>query len=1097
MPQAKKLQCLLSLLLLSSTAMQVSAQSRVISGSVKDEKNYPLQGVTVKVKNSPSGATTDAKGNFTFNANGNADSLIVTFIGYNRQSLSMAASNNFSIILQQASTSLTDVVVVGYGQQKKESVTAAISTISSKELVQSPVANISNALAGRLSGLTAIQTSGKPGADASTLYVRGVGTYTGNTAPLVMVDGVARDSYNDIDPNEIETLSILKDASATAVYGVRGANGVILITTKRGKTGTPRISASAQTAYSEFNKMPNFVNSYQYATLKNEQTFENYWVQYGKGYTDWSQFVKDRDANWTTSGGLYFSPEDIKYYQNAHTPAIDGKPNPYYDPYFHPDVNWKDQIFRKTAPQKQVNANVTGGTNAVKYFLSFGYLNQGGLFNTSFMPFSDEMQFKKNRYNLRGNFDFDVNKDFKISLDLGTQYIQLTGMDNDQYIWEKRILWASPLSSPGYKDGKFLIPYTQTTNDQTNPLYAIANSNNYNLTNNSTLNSSLKLSYKLDFITPGLSVNARGAYDSYFSSRTGGKSYPLLYNFRPNPNGDKLNPIIYLVNDIKPNERWADWYNEKNRKIYTEFSINYARDFGKHAVTGLLLGNTEKFFNPKLVPDLPHAYVGMAGRVTYGYAGKYLAEFNMGYNGSENFPKGQRYGFLPAVSAGWVASNENFFPKNDLLTYLKFRGSLGKVGNDKITIPGTTIEARYLYLPDAWNYSSSQIYDGYFYGTQTDRNYVMGAIESALGNPNVTWETSTKGNIGFEARLWKDKITVTFDHFNEKRINILSYKGTVPAVMAATLPPYNIGSVRNWGNELEVGYNDRVGKVDFWVKGNISNNKNEILFQDEAITPGLEYQAATGRPINQGLWLQSSGLYTSWSELYEVDGSGNPILTKPVAAKNKMGKSYTNASGNVVYQKDLGYGGAMLQPGEVRLIDYNEDGVIDQKDFVRSGATNIPTISYGFSFGFSYAGFDFSALIQGVSGTARNAMYSTSPHFNKQEALFDVDLNRFTEERYKNGEKIDFPIAGYNMAAKNNTFFMINTAYTRLKNMEIGYTVKASLLKRIGISSARIYANGNNLITWCPKPIWGDPENLNYVGYPLTRTYNMGLNVNF
>lgn len=1094
MRHVNTLQCLLSLFLISSTASQVKAQSRIISGSVKDEKNTPLQGVTVKIRNSNLGATTDNKGHFSFAASGNPDSLIITFIGYNREAVSLAASSNFNITLVPATTGLTDVVVVGYGQQKKESVTAAISTISSKELVQSPVANISNALAGRLSGLTAVQTSGKPGADATTLYVRGVGTYTGNTAPLVMVDGVARDSYNDIDPNEIETLSILKDASATAVYGVRGANGVILITTKRGKSGAPKISASAQTAISNFAAMPDFVGAYDYATLKNEQSFQTYWVNHAKDadIKTWDDFVKKREANWVKEANTYFSPEDLKYFQNAHTPTIDGKTNPYYDPYFHPDVDWKSQIFKKYAQQHQVNTNITGGTNSVKYFVSFGYLNQGGMFNTDYMPFSNEMQFKKNRYNLRGNFDFDVNKDFRISLDLGTQYVTITGMDNDAYIWEKRVLWSSPMSSPGIIDGKFLIPYTQSTNDQTNPLYAIANSNNYNITNNSTLNSTLKLSYKLDFITPGLSVNARGAYDSYFSSRTGGKAYPVLYNFRPNPNGDKLDPIIYRVTDIRPNERWSDWYNGKWRKIYTELSINYNRTFGKHAVTGLLLGNTEKLHDPNLVPDLPHAYLGLAGRVTYGYAGRYLAEFNMGYNGSENFPEGQRYGFLPAVSAGWVATNENFFPRNEILTYLKIRGSLGKVGNDKITIPNTNTQARYLYLPDAWEYTG-----GYNFGTLTDRNYIQGAGEATLGNPNVTWETSTKGNIGFEARFFHDKLSITYDHYNEKRVDILSYKGTVPGVLAATLPAYNLGSVRNWGNEVEIGYNDRIGsKVTYWLKGNLSNTKNEILFRDEAIIPGLEYQAATGRPIGQGSWLQANGLYTSWGELYKLDGNGNPILSEPIPALNKLGKSYTNADGNTVYQKDLGYGGVPLQPGEVRLIDYNEDGRIDEKDFVRSGNTSIPKITYGVSLGFSYQGFDFSVLFQGVAGTARYAMQNQL-HFNKQESLFDVDLNRFTEERYKNGEKIDFPIAGYNMSGAANTFFLINTSYTRLKNMEIGYTVKADLLRRIGIGSARIYANGNNLATWCPKPIWGDPENLNYIGYPITRTYNIGLNVNF
>jgi len=1093
MKNSKFLRCLLLLFLISATAAQVHAQTRVISGNVKDDKNTPLPGVTVKLKDSNTGAATDTKGNFSFPVPENAETLVVTFIGYEKQEVSIKGKSSVNIVLLPNSVDLNDFVVVGFGQQKKESVTGAISQMSAKELVQSPVSNLSNALAGRLSGLTAIQASGKPGADAATLYVRGVGTYTGNTGPLIMVDGVARDTYNDIDPNEIETLSILKDASATAVYGVRGANGVILITTKRGKLGAPKISASAQTAVSSFARMPDFVNSYEYATLQNELAYQSYWINHANDadITSWADFVQKRDENWQKEAVLLFSEEDLKYYANANKPKLEnGQPNPYYDPYFHPDQNWKDQVFKKYAPQSQFNANVSGGTNSLKYFVSFGYLNQKGLFKTDYLPFSDEMDFTKNRYNLRGNFDFDVNKDFRISVDIGTQFVDITGMDNDSYTWEKRILWSTPLGSPGMVDGKFVLPFTNQ-NQQLNPLYAIAASNNYNITKNSTLNSTIKAVYKLDFITQGLSIGGRIAYDSYFSSRSGGKSYPLLYGIRENPNGDRLDPILVQLNEVTPSERWSDWYNGKWRKVYGEVSMNYARSFGKHNVTGLLLYNAEKRHDPNYVPDLPHAYIGMAGRVTYNFDGRYLAEFNMGYNGSENFPEGKRFGFLPAFSAGWVASNESFFPKNDYITYLKIRGSIGKVGNDNIKIPGTNTDARYLYLPDTWSYTG-----GYNFGTLNDRNRVQGAQESVLGNPNVTWETATKSNIGAELRLFRDRLTVTYDHFNEKRINILSYKGTVPEIVAATLPPYNLGIVKNWGNELEVGYNSKPGKFTYWLKGNISNTKNEIVFMDEPIVPGLEYQAATGKPINQGSYLQAEGLYTSWGDLYELDGSGNPILSSPLPALDKSGKPYTNANGETVYQKDLGYAGVPLQPGEVKLIDVNEDGVVNEKDFVRSGYTSIPRVTYGISFGFSYKGFDFSALLQGVGGVAKYAM-ANQLHFNKQESLFEVDLHRFTEERYQNGDPIDFPIAAYNKQGARNTFFLINTSYTRLKNMEIGYTLQPKAFKKIGIGYARFYLNGYNLLTWSPNKIWGDPENLNFIGYPLTRVYNIGLNVNF
>ncbi|HTN19359.1 MAG TPA: TonB-dependent receptor [Pelobium sp.] len=1065
-----------------------------IKGKVVDEKGDPLPGVSVTRKGTNSGTLTDVNGNFALNNVSSDGVLVFSFLGMKPQEVSLNGRSQITVTLIAQSINMEELVVVGYGQQKKESVTGAISTVSAKELVQSPVANISNALAGRLSGLVAVQESGKPGADASKLYVRGVGTYTGETAPLIMVDGISRDSYNDIDPNEIETISILKDASATAVYGVRGANGVILITTKRGKLGEPKVSASVQTAISEFTNMPNFVNSFQFASLLNEQSFETYWINHAKDadIVTWNDFVKKRDNNWIKESTLYYSPEDLKYYENANTPTLaNGQKNPYYDPYFHPDQNWSDQIFRKFAPQTQVNANLSGGTEALKYFVSLGYLTQGGLFKTDYMPFSDEMDFRKDRYNLRGNFDFDVNKNFRISVDVGTQFVTITGMDNDNYTWEKRILWSSPLGSPGIVDGKFVLPFTNQ-NEALNPLYSIANSNNYNITNNSILNSSVRLSHKLDFITKGLSANGRAAYDSYFSSRSGGSFKPLVYGVRANPNGDNLNPIFVQLNEETPPQRWNDWYNGKWRKIYGELSLNYAREFGKHAVSGLVLYNMEKKFDPDLSYHLPHAYLGMVGRVTYNYDGRYFAEYNMGYNGSENFPEGKRFGFLPAYSAGWVASNEAFFPKNDYVTYLKFRGSVGKVGNDIIKIPGTNDLARYLYLPDTWAYDR-----GYYFGTLNDRNLVQGAKESVIGNPNVTWETATKSNIGLELHLIKDKISIIYDHFKEHRKDILSYKGTIPDIVQATLPPYNLGEVKNWGNEIEVSYRDSYNKFNYWIKGNASNTKNEIIFRDEAIVPGLEYQASTGRPINQPLLLQADGLYTSWADLYQIDGNGNPILSSPIPALNKNGESYVNAEGTTVYQKDLGFSGVALQPGEIKLLDINEDGVINEKDYARTGTTDIPKFTYGISFGFNYKGFDFSALLQGVSGVSKAAMNPLDLHFNKQQSLFEVDQNRFTLERYNNGDRIDFPIAAYNQAASVNTFFRKSTEYMRLKNLEVGYTLQPSFLKRIGIQSARIYVNGNNLHTWSPNKIWGEPENLGYIGYPLTRTYNMGVNINF
>jgi TonB-linked SusC/RagA family outer membrane protein len=1093
---------LLLICLLSLVAQQGSAQTKTISGIVKDENDNPLIGASVTVKNSTVATSTNSNGSFSISVPASATRLIVSSVGFGTKEVTIGKEIFFTIKLSTATVTTDTVVVVAYGQQKKASVTASISTISSRELVQSPVANISNGLAGRLPGLIAIQNTGKPGSDGADIYIRGVSTYNGGTAPLVMVDGVIRDTYNDIDPNEVETISILKDASATAVFGVRGANGVILITTKRGKEGTPKVSATAQTAVTQFIRLPEYVNSYQYAILRNEQVAQVYWQDHAMDADvfnqadGWAKFVAKRNSNMAPQ----YTAEDLKYFQNAHTPkSADGSANPYYDPYFHPDQDWQSQIFKSLARQSQVNINITGGTKGVKYFLSGGYLSQRGLFKTDYLPFSDEMDYAKTRYNWRGNFDFDVTKDFKIALDLGTQFVQISGMNNDGYNYEKNLMWTNPMASPGYIDGKFAFIdqsaaiQGQGTAEQFNPLYSLALRNQYNLNNNSTLFSAIRLTHKLDFITKGLSVNLRGSYDSYFSSTSGGQSFPVSWSLRKNPNGDKLDPIWVRNNNESPSQRWDNWYSDKWRKLYTEFALNYNRSFGDHAVSALAMGNLEKKYDPDLSPKLPHAYEGLVGRVTYAYKEKYLGEFNVGYNGSENFPEAKRFDAFPAFSAGWVASKESFWPQNDYVTFLKIRGSLGWVGNDVVG------GARYLYLPDVWGYGSGDM-SGYYFGINgSNRNRVNGAYENTLGNPNVTWEKSQKMNIGFEAKLFNNKLSITYDHFNEHRKDILSYRGTIPAIVAASLPAYNLGKVDNWGNELEVNYNGRVSKYfSYWVKANGANNQNKIIFQDEAIVKGLEYQSRTGRPISQGSYLQDDGLYTSWGQLYAIDKDNNPILSQPVLAKDQNGNSYKNASGQPVYERDLSLGSKVLQPGDIKIKDVNFDGVIDNKDYVRSGYTKLPRFTYGMSLGFTYKGFDFSVLFQGATGVAADPMPSTNLHFNgTTEALFEVDWNRFTPERYAAGETINFPIAAYNRPAYVNTYFHLNTSYLRVKNCEVGYTFKPRGMTKLGIGSVRAYVNGYNLYTWSQNSIWGDPENMGFMGYPLTRSYNAGFKVVF
>lgn len=1063
-----------------------------VHGRVTDTSGVPLGGVSVVLKDTRRGTVTGSSGEFSLSGVPDNGILVFMSIGYATQEIPVRGKNEFRVKLETKEDSLNAVVVnVGYGKQKKEFLTASVSTVSGADLVKAPVPNLSTALKGQLAGLVALQTSGKPGSDGSTLTIRGIGTFTGNTAPLIMVDGIARDTYDDIDPNEVASISILKDASATAVYGVRGANGVILITTKRGKEGPPSINLTAQTAVSSFTNLPAFADSYDYATVMNEQAFEDYWVKNGKNYNNWDDFVAARDANWRTAGSINFTDDDLKYYQNADKPKLaNGESNPWYDPYFHPNTNWKDKLFKKYAPMSQANVNINGGTKFMKYFVSLGYLNQGGLFKTGYMAFPDQMEFSKNRYNLRGNFDFDVTKDFKISVNLGTQFVTINGMDNDEYIWEKKILWAFPMSSPGMINGKYVIPITANGDDKYNPMYAMESEDYWNVTNNSILNSAVNAEYKLDRVTKGLSIHALGSYDSYFSSRSYGKFVPVLWNIRPNPNGDVLDPIFSQNNDEAPPQVWADFNLAKWRKLYVEASINYDRSFGKHSVSAMILGNREKKYDPTLEYDLPHAYEGLTARANYNYAGKYIVEYDMGYNGSENFPEGKRFGYLPSYSGSWIVSNESFFPKNDIVNFVKLRASYGEVGNDNIG------GARFLYLPDTWKTDGS-----YTFGDLNNQHTISGADEATLGNPDVTWEVSKEMNLAIELHLFKSKVSLTYEYYKNNRSNILSYRGTVPDIVQAILPPYNLGRMSSWGHNVEFTYNDNFGDFNFYVRGNGAIQKNKILFMDEAVVPSLKYQAATGHPVGQQLLLKADGLYTSWSQLYATDQNGNPVLSQPVAAL-KNGKPYTNAAGNPVYVKDLGYGGRPLQPGDVKLEDLNGDGVVDEKDRTRTGNTINPEYNYGLTVGFSYKGFDVSALFAGIAGVARGGM--SEYHFDKEQAIFAVDLTRFSIDRYNAGDKISFPMPDYDKTAAGtgatdagNTYFLINTSYIRLQNLVVGYTISKAFMKKVGIKSARFYVSGDNLYTWSPAKIWGDPENLGNIDYPLYKTYNMGININF
>ncbi len=1010
-----------------------------ISGLVKDEKGTAVQGVTVTEKGTRNSTQTDAAGAFSIGVKNTGAVLVFSSVGFTSKELAVGGQRVLNVALASTATVGDEVVIVGYGRQKKINNTGAIATIGTKELVQSPVANISNSLVGRMPGLFAQQLGGEPGNDASKIRIRGVGTFAGNTDPLILVDGIEVSNYNNIDPNEIESLTILKDASSTAVYGIRGANGVLIITTKRGKAGPPKVSYTFNEGFNSFIELRKAMNSGDYATAYNYGLKADAYVT-GVPYTP------------------KYSATDIDLYRN-------GK-----DPIFHPNADWADLLFRKVSRQMQHNLSISGGQQKVKYFISGGFFQQEGLFKDlrNLVPdFNAQTVFR--RYNLRSNFNFDITDRFKMALDLSTQIETRSG--NNQSTTERLvrdILNAAPLDGPGVVDGKIVNINSLNQNPYVSLLFPNA-AGGVRRSYRNYLNGSLRLDHDLGLITKGLSTHGTVAIQTYNDQTIINQKQLIFYTAYP-INGGPINggTVNYVPNTTEAQFSFSQ-SGTYNRRITAEAAIDYARRFGSHSVTGLVLYNQQKTFDPSFAFRVPKAYQSFVGRVTYDYQSRYLLEFNAGYNGTENFAPGKRFGFFPAYSVGWVASNEKFFPKTTGITFLKFRGSYGQVGNDQIG------GSRFLYNPTSYT-GYSAIY--YFGNTSTNYNAVLGLREGATGNPNVTWERAVKKDLGMEMRLLKDKVRLSADVFSENRNNILAVPQTISSIVGFTQPATNLGSMENKGYEGEISFSDNIGKVGLRIGTNYSFARNKVLFRDE-IPNTYSYQNRTGQRLGQNFVLIADGIFNSWDEVN--DGK------RPVYSMNQN----------------------RVQPGDLKYRDVNGDGIINGFDAVPVGYSSIPEKTYGVSLAINYGGFDMSVLFQGVANVSRYYLRNerlTGFGANVPSTTADYFSASWTQDRYDAGLPIKYP--RFNVSSSpnqdNSTFWLADASYLRLKNAEVGYTAKPSVLRKIGVSSFRIYANANNLITWKKTFKGVDPESdspdrndTNLEPYPLVRTVNLGLNINF
>lgn len=991
-----------------------------VSGQVLDTESTPLIGVNVLIKGTGRGTTTDLDGNFTLSDVEPDAILTISYIGYRTLEVEVDGRNQLTIHMEEDAQTLDEVVVVAFGSQKKKTVTGAVSSIETKELLQSSQANISNAMVGRMPGLLTKQTSGEPGFDQAEIRIRGASTFTGSLSPLILIDGVESDNFNNLDPNSIDNITILKDASATAVYGVRGANGVILITTKRGEVGAPRISYTVDATATKFIDVRKNMNSYDHATTINKtHQYDSYVIGgYNPPYTDF----------------------DIALYESGQ------------DPVFYPDVDWHQELLKPYNTQMQHNLNIQGGTERVKYFASVGYFDQGGLLNNTNAIDLFDAQINYRRYNFRSNLDFNVTNALTVSVDLSTTNENRKGKGSGSSIPSLilAINNASPSGTPGVVDGNLIdIGVPRTINPYTS-LFNYGYAREYR----NYLKGRVKVTQLLDFVTEGLSIHGVMSHQSFNSQQnTISKALNIYQAVK-----DRANNTIFVPQRVDAPFNTSQSFG-KNRMVYAELGLNYAREFGDHSLTGLLLYNQSKRHDPNLAFLVPSGYQGAVGRVTYNYQGRYMAEFNAGFNGTENFAEGKRFGFFPAYSVGWVLSEESFFPESDVVTFFKIRASYGEVGNDKIG------GERFLYRPSAYEYSG-----GYYFGeVGSTYNYYPASKESKIGNPDLTWERAVKRDLGLEMTLFQDKIRLNVDVFDEKRDNILADISTVPSIVGADLPAYNLGRMQNRGLDGEITYNDRVGGVHYWVKGIFTFARNKILYQDE-VPNQYPYQNKTGQILGQYFGLIAEGIYNTWEEV------------------NEANRPESNVS--------------LLQPGDLKYRDVNGDGLINGYDYVPIGYSNFPGKIFGLSLGGEFKGFDFSVLFQGASDVSYRYYSSAIQVMSRERSIPQYLEKSWTQQRFESGEEILFPRLSLNSHNyTTSSFWIVDASYLRLKNAEIGYRFSNRLFEKLKIKSGRVFVNGDNLLTWSGLLPGIDPEQGASSGsaepYPMTQNFNLGINLNF
>ncbi len=993
-------------------AAQQASQTRRIAGRVIDAATKePIIGATVWVKDSALGTSTDVNGAFDYSFRGHYGYIAVSYIGYQTQEFPVAGIPQ--TIELSAGNELEEVVVVGYGTQKKASVVGSIATVSVND-IRMPTAKISNNLAGQLAGVISVQRSGEPGA-SSTFWIRGISTFGSSTTPLVLVDGIERD-LDLVDIEDIKDFSILKDAAATAIYGVRGANGVILVTTREGIIGKPQINIRFEAGMVQPTKVPDMLDAVQFAELWN-----------------------------TAAGSEIYTPEVIRKYRDGS------------DPDLYPNVDWMDYLYKDLSFNERVNVNVTGGGSTAKYYVSGGFYNENGLFARDNMKEYNTSVFYR-KFNFRSNVEVQLHKYTKLNINLATTFERKNDPGTSaSTIWDYAVKSAPNVFPAVYSDGSLPGP---GANNGENP-YVLLTQTGYREKFYNTAQSLFSLTQDLgDWVTKGLTVNIKGSFDAKNSNHLARTKTPPQYmaSGRDEQGNLLLQQMVVGADNLSYAESHSGY-----RSVYLEASVNWARTFGKHDLSALFLYQQSQRNNvgiDKAQPELalPYRHQGIAGRITYNYDNRYFIEGNFGYNGSENFSPGKRFGFFPSVAAGYVLSNEKFFGRlRNVIDLLKLKVSYGIVGNDKI---GTGSDVRrFIY--------NETVVGGNSYNFGTSTQTYAGTRLGDWANPNVGWEEAHKFNVGVDLSLFS-KLKVSVDYFKEKREGIFLQRSSIPIYVGLSTKPWvNIGRMRNSGVDASLEYHQPIGQdLHLTVRGNFTYARNMIVDQDEPDWKYL-YMNRTGQSRYQSFGLVAAGLFKD-----EADIDAWP--------KQTFGD---------------------VEPGDIKYLDLNGDGVVDSYDVKPIGYTSIPEIVYGFGFSLQWKAFDFSAFFQGVGHVNFSTRTDQTQGFiarNSREANLFSDVY----DNYWTPERLDAKYPRLFIGTNNNnnqasTFWMANGRYMRLKNLEIGYTLPKRIARKMAMQNMRVYLSGVNLLTFSPFKLWDPDLQTGATNYPNNRIINIGLTIGF